>query len=151
MNSNRCGEKNVGPDSEYIVVIEVQSVFRSRLSYSCPASFWSPLWCSPTKGSSTCSPCFLHLQARVEVQLQNRCFASAIFLLKFLCHADGFLLGSTAHTALRERRWVPHLHCPVEPSTTQSHHPSTSRDDRRCRHNSVKVVSLDSTYHCASS
>ena len=63
MNSNKshpviqcaCGEKYEGPDSGHVVVIEVLSVFRNKLSISRPANFCSPVWDCLTKGSSTCS------------------------------------------------------------------------------------------------
>ena len=78
------GEKYAGPDSEKIVVIEVLSVFRSKLSISCPASFNSPLWHSSTKSSSTCSlaPFSSSLELRCSPSIGVvRCFASAMFFL----------------------------------------------------------------------
>ena len=133
--------KYVGPDSENIVVIEALSVFRSKFSISCPANFRSPLWNYPAKGSSTCS--FAPFSPNPEMRSSPRigvlrCFASAIFFLKEShSQANCFLLSATSHSTFRERRWVSHLHCPVETSIAWSHHLSTSRNKSRGQHDSV--------------
>ena len=76
------GEKYADSESGNIVVIEVLSVILSRFSISCPVTFCSSLWSSPSYGSSTCSST-LQCQIRVEIQSQNRCASLLYFCYLF--------------------------------------------------------------------
>ena len=100
-----CGEKYVGPESGNIVVIEVLSVFLSRFSIPCSATFCSPLWNFYHIWLLHLFTHFLQPQARVEVQSQDRCASLLCFcyvsLEKFHCQADRFLLSTSSLSAFR--------------------------------------------------